>query len=53
MARGIALVDAGHYGTERVVVPAIAGYLEGRAKEAGCDLEVVISRVKTDPFRHL
>ncbi|MDN5375942.1 MAG: hypothetical protein PWQ39_982 [Thermacetogenium sp.] len=53
LARGIALVDAGHYGTERVVVPAIAGYLEGRAKEAGCDLEVVISRVKTDPFRHL
>lgn len=53
LAQGIALIDAGHYGTERVVVPVLAGYLRDKAKEAGCELEVVVSRVKTDPFRYL
>ena len=32
---GISLVDAGHFSTENVVVPVLAGWLRGRIPRAG------------------
>jgi len=51
--QGIALVDAGHYGTESVIVPVLADYIAKKAKETGEELTVMTSRIKTDPFRYL
>ncbi len=51
--QGMAVVDAGHYGTECVIVPVLADYIAKKAKEAGEELTVVTSRIKTDPFRYL
>lgn len=53
LAQGIAVVDAGHYGTECVVVPVMADYIKGKVKEAGSDLRVLVSQIKTDPFHYL
>lgn len=50
--QGIAVVDAGHYGTEQVVVPVLADYIREKAKETGDELTVVVSQVKTDPFKY-
>ncbi len=47
---GIAVIDAGHHGTERVVVPAMANYLVKQAAAAGERLEVVVSSINTEPF---
>ena len=44
---GLAVVDAGHYATERPVVDSLADYLINRC--AG-DVDVVKSRIVTDPF---
>ena len=44
---GINLIDAGHFSTENVVVPVLAGLLEERFPE----LEVRISRTHTQPER--
>ncbi len=49
-AHGIAVVDAGHHGTEWVVVPVLAGYLREKAEKEKVELEVLVSRVNTDPF---
>ncbi len=51
--RGIALVDGGHYGTERVIVPVLADYLQKKAKEAGEGLTVLVSQINTDPFSYI
>ncbi len=50
LALGIAVIDAGHHATERIIVPAMAAYLSGKAAAAGVQLEVMESRVNTDPF---
>jgi ribonuclease HI len=50
LARGIALVDAGHHGTEKVIVPAMAQYLAEQAARTGERLEVRVSSINTDPF---
>lgn len=51
--QGIAVVDAGHYGTESVVVPALADYIAKKARESGEKLTVETSQIKTDPFKYL
>lgn len=53
LASGLALVDAGHYATEKWVVPAVARYLSRRAAESGNPLEVLVSRRAGDPFRFI
>lgn len=50
LAAGICFIDAGHYGTERVVLPALADYLGSRCREQGMDVEVLVSEVDGDPF---
>jgi dinuclear metal center YbgI/SA1388 family protein len=53
LEQGIAVVDAGHYATEQVVVPVLAEYIREKAKKAGKELTVVVSQVKTDPFLYI
>jgi len=47
---GMAVVDAGHYGTEKVVVDIIKGHIEGEAKDMNVGIDVIASGVDIDPF---
>jgi dinuclear metal center YbgI/SA1388 family protein len=49
-AAGLAVIDAGHYHTERPVVPHLASLLAERAREAGLDVEIIVSEVHTCPW---
>jgi dinuclear metal center YbgI/SA1388 family protein len=53
LARGIAVIDAGHHATEKAIVPAIAAYLTQKAAAAGKPLSVLVSGVNTDPLSFL
>ncbi len=53
LAHKIALIDAGHHGTERVIVPLLAEYLKEKAETEKCDLQVEVSEVNTNPFHYL
>ena len=48
---GLALIDAGHFATERLVVPELAALLERTARARGLDIEVMEMGAETDPFR--
>lgn len=50
LAAGLNFIDAGHYGTERVVLDFLAAYLGNRCREKGFNVEFVISGVNGDPF---
>lgn len=51
-AAGLAVIDAGHYHTERPVVPRLASLLADRAGKAGLDVEVHASTVRTCPWNY-
>lgn len=53
VALGLAVIDAGHYATEAVVIPALAAYLEDAFQQAGEDVEVLVSRVVSEPWQYL
>ena len=44
---GLAVIDAGHYGTEKSFVPNMAAKLK---KALGPDVEIIESMVDIDPF---
>ncbi|SHE29790.1 dinuclear metal center protein, YbgI/SA1388 family [Caldanaerobius fijiensis DSM 17918] len=48
LAAGFSIIDAGHYGTEKVVVPYLAGYIRKKLHHA--DLEVMQSEIDIEPF---
>ena len=48
---GLALVDAGHFATERIVVPELAALVGRIAAERGLAIEVREMGVETEPFR--
>jgi dinuclear metal center YbgI/SA1388 family protein len=51
LASGLAVIDAGHYGTEKWVVEALAAALESRLNDMGLDGVMILrSGVDTDPF---
>lgn len=50
LATGIALVDGGHFATERVAVPCVAEYLNKCARENKWGLEVIEDTGSTDVF---
>lgn len=50
LAHGLAIVDAGHFATENLVVPVLAEYLRRELK--GQDIEILISQLNTDPFQY-
>lgn len=44
---GMAVVEGGHYGTERAIIPVLANYLKQKLP----DLAVEVSEVNTDPWQ--
>lgn len=47
---GIAIIDAGHYGTENIIVPVIKRYLQ-KIQEQDTELDIILSKVNGDPFK--
>ncbi|HBT82580.1 MAG: Nif3-like dinuclear metal center hexameric protein [Desulfuromonadales bacterium GWD2_61_12] len=52
-ARGVALVDAGHFATERLAVPVLVAVLQQEAVRRGLLLEFIEMSAERDPFRVL
>lgn len=50
-AQGIALVDAGHFGTEILMVAAIRDFLTNALHQAGHTIEILTADCEQDPFR--
>lgn len=50
---GIALVDAGHFCTERLMVRGFAAQVEEECQSQGCPVEVVCFDGEQDPFVHV
>ena len=47
---GLALLDIGHFASERLVVAPVAEYLQARAAADGLALEVLVAVQEKDPF---
>ena len=52
LAGGISFIDAGHYGTEKIVVNFLADYLRRCSREMGQTVEVLESVKGCDPFQN-
>lgn len=50
VAAGLAVIDAGHYHTERPVLPYLASLLAQMAGEEGLEVEVLVSDIQTCPW---
>lgn len=51
LAQGLALVDAGHFGTEQPVIAVLAEYLQRELAQE--NVNVVFSKINSDPFRFM
>ncbi|MFC4768625.1 Nif3-like dinuclear metal center hexameric protein [Effusibacillus consociatus] len=51
--KGLSLIDPGHNGMERIVVPVVANFFNQKFKELNWNTEAVSSRVLTEPFDFL
>ena len=47
---GLAVVDVGHFASEKLVLEPMGNFLRSKAKSEGTELEVFISRSEKDPF---
>jgi dinuclear metal center YbgI/SA1388 family protein len=50
---GLSFIDAGHYGTEKVILPVLKEYLEKGCASEGLDVNFHISDSNGDPFEYL
>ncbi len=50
-ANGIALLDAGHFATEQLMVPGVQRFLQEALAAAGYDVEVLAAEGERDPFQ--
>jgi dinuclear metal center YbgI/SA1388 family protein len=50
---GLAVIDAGHDGTERIIVPALCDYLQQQLTAAGYHNEIIASTTNTTPWHLL
>jgi dinuclear metal center YbgI/SA1388 family protein len=50
LAAGLKFIDAGHGGTERVVLPALRDYLAEQCPARGIQVEFLLSETDTEPF---
>lgn len=50
-AIGLALIDAGHHATERVVLPGFVERVSDELKRARVEVETIVSKINTDPWR--
>lgn len=51
LAQNLAVVDAGHFATENLIIPVLCDYLQRELK--GKNVEIVISNINTDPFKFI
>jgi dinuclear metal center YbgI/SA1388 family protein len=51
-AAGMNFIDAGHYGTECVVLPVLHRLLTDMCAETNIDVELLLSKTNTDPFTY-
>ena len=49
-AMGLTVIDAGHYGTEKIFTENMAAQLREKSKEAGIKLEVIEATSNTNPY---
>ncbi|WP_446898766.1 Nif3-like dinuclear metal center hexameric protein [Clostridium sp. LBM24168] len=49
---GIAVIDAGHFGTEWPAILKVADYLKNRIESMGFENNVILSKVNMDPYRY-
>ncbi|MDY0038948.1 MAG: Nif3-like dinuclear metal center hexameric protein [Desulforhabdus sp.] len=47
---GLALIDVGHFGSERVIVEPLVSYLKRRADQERASLEISAAECERDPF---
>ncbi len=52
-ALGLAIIDAGHFATERLIVSGLATTLEREFKRLGAGIEVIPFAGELDPFSHI
>jgi len=50
---GLILINAGHYQTERLIVPIVTKKLKELFDNNGLDIEVIASEINTDPFQFM
>ena len=50
---GLALIDIGHFASERIIVRPLAAFLRAQAAGRGEALEVFEASVERDPFQHV
>jgi dinuclear metal center YbgI/SA1388 family protein len=50
LSLGMAVIDAGHYGTEKIAVDIIKNHIENEVRGLNEKLEVIKSRIDIDPF---
>jgi dinuclear metal center YbgI/SA1388 family protein len=50
---GLAVIDAGHDATEKVIIPVLRDLLLEKIRESGQTAEVIASKVETSPWRTL
>lgn len=50
LEKGLSIIDAGHYGTEIIMVEAVSDYLKSSLDKLGYDVEVLESKSNTDPI---
>jgi len=49
-AAGISVIDAGHYGTEKIFSENAAEQIRAKAEEKNLDIDVIIAEANTDPY---
>ncbi|HAU32695.1 MAG: NGG1p interacting factor 3 protein, NIF3 [Desulfotomaculum sp. 46_296] len=50
LSNGLSFVDAGHFGTENIIIPVLGKYLEDCCRQKGFEVEVMTSQTQSDPF---
>jgi len=48
---GLAVIDIGHFASEKLVLEPFGDFLRSKAKSEGAELEVFVSKSETDPFQ--
>ncbi|MFA4885541.1 MAG: Nif3-like dinuclear metal center hexameric protein [Desulfotomaculaceae bacterium] len=49
---GLKFIDAGHYGTEAVVLPVLQSFLAGRCRDENMSIDLLLAQTNTDPFAY-
>lgn len=49
-AEGLAVIDAGHYGTEKIMQAGVTDYLQTKAEAEELEIEVITSQTNTKPW---